>query len=402
MNSLKTRPENELLLLLARRRTDGARAARARELLRADLDWDWLQRTSLRHGVMPLVYRQLCALSDAVPPARLEAFRAKYRLNAVRNTERAGRLCRLLKMFERAGVAALPYKGPALALDAYGDLTLRQFGDLDILIRPDDLRAATGLLSAAGYVPEFELSGAREAAFKRWWYAQPFRLDEEGIYLELHWSVAPRFFSFRLDETLWTRLRTIELAGREVKAMSAADTLLLLCVHGAKDVWAKLEWVCAVAEFSARLGEAEWRECWERARAAGAERMLLVGLTLARELYDAAPPRFLAERAESSRVSKRLAARVVSELFEEEKSFHRFLGRTAFHLRARERAADRARYCALAALATSPAEWDMLALPPGLFFVYSFLRPLRLARNFLTEAKAHAPAHKTGAQRDRI
>lgn len=380
---------------------DAARAERARELLRGPVEWDWLLAMSLRHGVMPLVYRQLGALSDGVPAERLSLFRGKYQLNAVRNTERAARLCRLLRTLEGGGVAALPYKGPALALDAYGDLTLRQFGDLDILIRPGDLRRATELLRAEGYEPEFELSGAREAAFKRWWYAQPFRLGAEGVYIELHWAVAPRFFSFELDEALWTRLRTIELSGCELKALSVPDTLLLLCVHGAKDLWAKLEWVSALAEFSARLDEREWRATLESARASGAERMLLLGLLLAREMYDAELPAFVAARVESARALKPLARQVVAELFAEEKSFHSFTGRTRFHLRARERAGDRARYCARAALATSPEEWDLFALPPSLFFLYSLVRPLRLAKNFLRDAKVSAPtARRPGASRD--
>ena len=357
------------------------------------MDWDEFLRASLRQGVMPLVYRQLNdRLADAVPPERLQLFRRKYQLNAVRNTERAGRLCRLLKLFGRHGVGAIPYKGPALAVDAYGDLTLRQFGDLDMLIRPGDLAGATELLTAEGYEPEFQLSGAREEAFKKWWYVQPFSKPDDGVYLELHWSVAPRFFSFDLDAKLWTRLRTVELAGSHVKVFSVGDTLLLLCVHGAKDLWARLEWVCALSEFVARhAGEIDWREVVESARARGGERMLLLGLRLARELYETEMPDFVLRRIEASPGLRSLASQVVGELFGEDKSFDRFLGRTAFHLRARERAADKARYCARVAAATSPEEWDLLPLPPRLFFLYSFVRPLRLAKGLLLGAQTPAP-----------
>ena len=384
------------MLCCARRRLDAAREARARELLRGGINWDEFLRASLRQGVMPLVYRQLSGrLADAVPAERLRLFRQKYQLNAVRNTERAGRLCRLLKLFERHGVGAVPYKGPALAVDAYGDLTLRQFGDLDVLIRPGDLARATELLAAEGYEPEFQLSGAREEAFKKWWYVQPFSKADDGVYLELHWSVAPRFFSFDLDADLWTRLRALELVGSEVRVFSVRDTLLLLCVHGAKDLWARLEWVCALSEFVARRAdELDWREAVESARARGGERMLLLGLLLARELYDAELPDLVRRRIEASPGLKSLASQVVGELFSDEKSFDRFLGRAAFHLRARERAADRARYCARVAASTSPEEWDLLPLPPRLFFLYSFVRPLRLARGWLLGAQRPAPKER--------
>ncbi|HEV2765286.1 MAG TPA: hypothetical protein VGV38_20045, partial [Pyrinomonadaceae bacterium] len=62
---------------------------------------------------------------------------------------------------------------------------------------------------------------------------------------------------------------------------------------------------------------------------------------------------------------------------------------------------DRARYCARVAAATSPEEWDLLPLPPRFFFVYSFLRPLRLAKNFLPGAKTTAPdERRTSAAHD--
>jgi hypothetical protein len=353
--------------------------------LRAGVDWPALHTAAKRHGLTPLLYRHLSgSLAELVPAERLRQLREVFRQNAVRNLFMTGELTRLLSLFEGGGVLALPYKGPALAVDAYGDLSLRQFGDLDVLIRRGDLGRVTRVLTAEGYEPEFELSGTREAAFQKWWYVQPFRHAGTGVYLEIHWAVAPRFFSFGLKtEELWTRLRTVALGDYEVRVPSVADTLLLLCVHGAKDTWARLEWVAALAEFVRRHGEIDWHESLRQARALGVERILLLGLRLARELSEIELPEFVAARVEASRPVRSLSARVAGELTQREKSFQSFFGRASFHLRSRERVADRARYCLRAAAATSPSEWDLIPLPANLFFLYSLVRPFRFAKGLL-------------------
>jgi hypothetical protein len=387
---LETRREIELLRCCAALALSPEREARARELLREGVEWDALRAAAKSHGLTPLLFRHLSGtLADEVSAEQLERLREVYRQNAVRNLFMTGELSRLLGLFERAGVAALAYKGPALALDAYGDLTLRQFGDLDLLIRRRDLGRVTALLAAEGYEAEFELSGVREAAFQKWWYVQPFRHAGSGIYLEIHWAVAPRFFSFALEtEDLLTRSRTLGLGDGEARVPSVQDTLLLLCVHGAKDTWARLEWVAAVAEFVRRHTEIDWRESLRQAQGLGAERILLLGLKLARELSEVELPDFVVERIESSSSLRSLSARVAGELSQGEKSFQSFFGRASFHLRSRERVADRARYCLRAATATSPSEWDLFPLPGRLFFLYSLVRPLRFAKGLLSEGTA--------------
>jgi hypothetical protein len=387
---LDTQREIELLRCCAGLSLSPARETRARELLRAELNWPALLAAAKRHGLTPLLHRHLSgSLAELVPAESLRQLHEVFRQNAVRNLFMTGELCRLLKLCEGGGVTALPYKGPALAIDAYGDLSLRQFGDLDVLIRREDLGRITKLLLAEGYEPEFELSGAREAAFQKWWYVQPFRHGATGIYLEVHWAVAPRFFSFGLKtEELWTRLRTMTLGECEVRVPSVADTLLLLCVHGAKDTWARLEWVAALAEFVRRHGEIDWHQSLRQARALGVERILLLGLKLARELAQIELPEFVSARIEASRSVRSLSARVAGELTQREKSFQSFFGRASFHLRSRERVADRARYCLRAAAATSPSEWDLLPLPANLFFLYTLVRPFRKAKGLLTESRA--------------
>ncbi len=390
-------PEIELLFCCAR--TVGAETVdtRIRTLLNQGLDWDKLLRLSMKHGVMPLVYRRMSKnFAEEVPSSALLKLRERYQANAARNTFLTGELLRLMNILECEGINVLPYKGPALSIDAYNDLTLRNYSDLDVLIRQKDLAQATVLLTKEGYEGEFILEGERAQFFTKLWYVQPFRNPQSGVYLEVHWKVAPLFFSFDIDvDKFWESPRKLSLAGREIDALSLQDTLLLLCVHGAKDYWSKLEWICALDGFIYRHSEIQWDEAFRRARLLGSERMLLLGLFLTNEVCGTQLPESIAVRVKGSNPVRVLADKVLGELIAQQSGLKSFFSRTSFHLGARERLSDRAKYCARVATATSPSEWDLFQLPPNLFFIYALVRPFRRAGQAIQSFMKRQPESKS-------
>src|ERR1700749_3650084 len=117
-------------------------------------DWEYVARLARRHAVVPLVYRALQTFArGAAPEPVRKALSEKYRANAARNVLLAGELLRGSGLFESEGVRSLAYKGPALAVAAYGDLSLRRFVDLDVIVRESDLGRASELLRDLGYAP---------------------------------------------------------------------------------------------------------------------------------------------------------------------------------------------------------------------------------------------------------
>lgn len=384
-------PEAELLLLCVRPSPSPADRSRILELLRAGTDYERLLRLSLGHGLMPRVYRRLSDdFAGEVPAAELARFKEHFQTNAARNLYLTGELLRLLEAFEREGVAAVPYKGPALGSLLDGDVTSQQFADLDIIVRPSDFTRASRLLAARGYAPHFELDGeAEEAAFMRLSYVQLFTRDEGRSSVELHWQVAPRFFARPLlDEGFWQRLRKIPLRGRQVLAPSDEDLLLILAVHGTKDLWERLKWVCGLAVMLESRPDVDWRALIDGAAAKGLRRTLLLGLFLAHDLLGATLHEEVMREVERERAVAGLARVVREGVFESPPGLAR---RTLFHLRARERWRDRMRYCALFAVTTTPVDWAAMRLPRRLAFLYYFVRPLRLVGKYVlkTPRRAH-------------
>jgi len=61
-------------------------------------------------------------------------------------------LLKVLDLLTGSGVEAIPFKGPVLAVQAYGDLLMRSFVDLDILIHAKDLSRVSKILIDQGYI----------------------------------------------------------------------------------------------------------------------------------------------------------------------------------------------------------------------------------------------------------
>src|SRR5205807_1728560 len=184
---------------------------------------------------------------------------------------------------------------------------LREFGDLDILVRRADVERAKRLLLSRGYWPELSVAASHEAALLTSGYHYPLRRDD-GLAVELHWNLAPREFPYPLDaEEVWTRLRPVQLGGGTVYTLGAEDLLLFLCAHGAKHCWWRRQWVADVAELIGREGGLDWDMIVRCARARGADRMLLLGLWLAHQLLDARTPESLLARARADPTVRALA-----------------------------------------------------------------------------------------------
>jgi hypothetical protein len=341
------------------------------------VDFPRLFDLAARHRMIPLLHRYLAG-APLPAPARAE-LRARNRADAHRGLALAAELRRLLAALEGAGVEALAYKGPALAMQAYGDLSLRAFIDLDLLVRPADVPRALDVLAAEGYAPALELSPAQARYFRRVDGDWPLVHRETGLLVELHARVSSQRFCMPIGtDGLMRRAKAVAVGGGEVRTLGDDDLLLVLCAHGAKHRWKRLEWLAALAALL-RAGRGDVPATLARAAGAGARRTVLLGLALARRLLGAPLPEAVVREIEADPRLSRLLGEAEARMFDEEAGEgEETAANLAFNFRARDGLADRARYAARWLFAPSPEDWRWARLPDALFPLYRVLRPVRL------------------------
>ncbi len=333
----------ELLLCCTGVRGDAATAERITALAGEDVDWEHLRRNAFKHGVVPLLYQRLAALRPAaMPDEALARLRDDQQQNSIRSLAITAELIRLLQYLDRGGVQAVPYKGPALAQHVYGNVTIRQYGDLDILVRPRDVPRAKSLLCNEGYLPDRWPRRHREREFVRRHHAQPFQSADGRVRIELHWNFTPRALDVSFDlDALWRRLRRKPLGSADVLTLPDEDLLLVLCVHGAKHCWSRLKGIRDVAETLVVHPSLDWDWVIDEARLVGAQRMLWLGLFLAAELLGAdLPPRIRSRIVEDPMVP-RLAGDVRARLFRDDVRHAVSADAQFFYLQMRERIRER-------------------------------------------------------------
>ena len=372
--------ERELLLCCARTEASPEVAARIRELAASTkVDWDYLFQLARRHAVIPLLYLQLSREgADLIPPSFRAQLKLEYQANSARNTILTAELCSLIELFNEHDIETIPYKGPALALYAYGDLALRRFVDLDVIVRKQDVAAARDLLLREGYTLSRPLTQAQQELLQRTQHNLQFARDNRRVLLELHWEVAPHLFAQSVQENeLWQNLTTMIINDHEVKALRAEDLLFSLCVHGSRHLWERLGWICDVAELISRH-ELNWDDLQQRAAAADSERMFLLGLHLAQKLLNAKLPHYLQQRCATDPRLESLATKVVEHLFNGPTHVPA-TSREIFeyNLGVRTSVSARARYLVHM---LRPTDSDLSAHPlPGRFaLAYYVTRPFRL------------------------
>lgn len=347
----------------------------------APLDWTELVRKALHHGVAGLLCRALLALPDAeVPEDIREAARLHLANVEAEGAERARQTFDVLDTLEADGIAALAFKGVALAAMAHADAALRPSRDIDVLVREGDMARAVASLAKLEYRPR-ETFSARITRASHASYGQDILFARGRLPVEPHWAFAPASYAVDLDlDSLWRRTIALPIAGRTVRALSPEDTLLVACLHGAKEKWWRLLWVADVAALMHRHPALDWSAIAQRAADAGMLRILRLGLGLARALFSIRLPGDLANEIERDEACGRLIDECRRRIFAEAGNPGSVFHVSRFHWSARERMRDRVRYVWRTVSTPRDIHYRMIALPDALVFGYV---PLKLVHDYL-------------------
>ena len=381
-NSLLGRPEIKLLLCCGTTYISKEKSEQIRSLMQTDLDWAYLLETAGRHGLISLLYRNLGKTGGhSVPTSVMDRLRNHFYLNARHNALLTEELNRLLCLFEEHGIVAIPFKGPALAEELYGDISCREIFDLDVLVKREDVLRGMDLMASLGYTSQSRFTKGQMEAYLAAHNEISFANEEKKVIVELQWEIAPRYFGFPIAPLrLWDHNQVRSKSGYLYPPPE--EMLLMLCVHGAKDLWEQLKWICDVAELLRVHKDLDWEKTTELAYDSGGRRMLFLGLLLAKDLFDASIPEKIVKEIEADSKVRRLATKVEEGLFRKSNGGFSILRSFFFYLKAKERLRDQIQYCVGLAMTTTPGDWALLKLPRSLFLLYFLIRPIRLIKKY--------------------
>jgi Uncharacterised nucleotidyltransferase len=347
-------------------------------LVRDPFSWPLFLQHAGEHRVVPLVAAGGRDLDQAlIPPELRDKLRELDRAHTLAALQLTAELFRLLAHFANAGIQVLITKGPALAVRCYDEPGMRQYGDLDVVIREADIRVATQTMLQLTYEPRVPLS-AINAQKTVGEYA--FLKPGTDLLVEFHTERTFRYHPRPLQiEKLFERSAYVVIDGRDVPVLSLEDELVLICVHGAKHFWERLMWIADAAALISRQAM-DWNRALAVANEVGAQRILRLGLCLAADLLGAELPVHLEATVQSDRTVAKLAAQIESRLAHRELHEIGIFQRAAFRVRMRGGLLSGLAYLLRLSLTPTEEDWTRGREGDRRALVDAISRPLRLAR----------------------
>ena len=372
-------PEWEMLLAAA---SPADATATMSRLIGHPFDWVLFERLAETHGLLPMAASKLGVL-PGIPNAMTAELHKICQENARRSLWFAGELFSIIETLSAAGVLAIPYKGPTLAATAQGDLVLRQFHDLDILILRKDWARSKKALIDAGFSPKLDLTAREEKAYLESACDFTFHHPPVKNVLEIHWDLVPNFYSVQIPlDHLAARAKAVELCGRAIPSLAPEDLLLCLMVHGAKHAWSRLCWLSDIAYLIQRV-EIDWKTVRRRAERWRIARITRIGLFLTRWMLGAEIPQAVEAWMQQDAETAVLAETLSHNMFHDCKILTESLAYFWLFARQREDVRDRVRLFARLATTSTLSEWRSVRLPEPLFPLYGAVRAWRLGQRFV-------------------
>jgi putative nucleotidyltransferase-like protein len=357
-------PEFQLLLEVIRQLS---RAPAAELNLSADgLDPGPLTQLAVRHGLAGL-------LALGLPnghPAQVAVAQVAS-LARLRSMEGAAALAGVSEALDVAGIRHIAFKGPSTAIRFYGDLGLRPFLDVDVLVEEEDLEEAFFVAAGMGY----ELDPRLDTQYLDFTSSKHLSQVRGSVRLELHHRLFNDKGIGHQFKEYWHRRDHLGIGSTVVPCLGREDAIFHAAIHGTSHAFLSLKWLADLACLQ-RSGEG-WPQALKQAEDCGMKNSFLCGPTLLKEMGAAAsaarglgdPPRQLRRLVAASRRS-----------WEMDYDALLFLTHQRFRM-----LPPGPRLAEVIRVAFKPTASDWRAVPwlsPRVPLVFSLLRPVRVALKY--------------------
>lgn len=239
------------------------------------------------HGVFPLVYHTLKEYSFIIPEDVV--LKMKYiNLNiAKQNMLMTSELIKIMKLLEENNVEAISFKGPTLSQMAYGDITLRQYSDLDILVKSKNVKEAFEILKKNNYISKY----SSELLDNKYLFdvSKDIILYNEKATVELHWKLfEKRFFSFsnNFNEQIFEHTSFISINNSNIRVLSIEFFVFYLIIHGSKHYWERIEWLNDIHRILLQNTNLDYKKLFNYSLKLNARKMTATSLLMLEKFYN--------------------------------------------------------------------------------------------------------------------
>jgi len=331
-----------------------------KQLLARPVNWPQFKQLAQYHGVVPLVSKALHQLSSSnIPTEILYEFSTYVQASLVLKRLILEEMLTISKAFSQEEVKVVPFKGPILALSVYKSLELREFLDLDLLIKPSQIKKAQAILVTLGYTRRGNQEPSEGGSPSLY---HNFTKCNGMFLVDLQIGIRGANFFFSLDHKIfWNNLEVFRIKGQEVLTFTPEILLIILCLHGTKHVWATAKWIGDIAELLRKNPQLDWSQVENLSGEMHCFRQVLMGICLAHQMFAIPLPPTIHRRIQNDKDILRLSYGIPSSLIHNPKHQVHEKHRKAFFLSLKETNGERLRYALQICAHKSPVIHESLS-----------------------------------------
>ncbi|MGN7229583.1 nucleotidyltransferase domain-containing protein [Priestia megaterium] len=218
------------------------------QVLCSDIDWNLFIKLTLHHRVYPLINFKIKMLDGEIVPTHVVQFlHQQYKRNTFQMLRLSAEMEQVSRLFSKQQIPTLFLKGPVLAQDLYGDISLRTSSDLDFLIPIQHLEKAEKLLLNLGY----EKDDYIQTVLNDWQWRHhhvTYIHSNKEMKLEIHWRLHPGPGKEPSFDELWKRKTRSSITSYPVYLLGTEDLFQFLVSHGARHGWSRLRWLVDIQQ----------------------------------------------------------------------------------------------------------------------------------------------------------
>lgn len=289
--------------------------------------------------------------------------------NKMQMLQKTSTLIHITKNIEKQGIPIIALKGPALALQLYGDVGMRYSSDLDFLVLPEHLEPINEILLSLGftnYYPNYPFTSRQKKFYINNYNHIIYTHPKVKGNIEIHWQL-PQLSPYISDSTAYfDNIETIDLAEHSIHVLSSNIEPYYLAAHGAAHSFYRLAWLYDV-------GLLYNAKNWDMHNAYGSKNKELTKLVNTVHTLHEAIFNISLDKAEPiNNLFIKHCIKTIGQI--KDKAYkpwiiREYIGKILLCPR------RKLNILSLKPLLTSPRDWNTISLPDFLFFLYFILRP---------------------------
>jgi hypothetical protein len=373
--------EIEFIVCLSRLPLTVDRLERARELANGELDWSYTYEAACYHGVFIAFFTNVKKhFWTVVPPQLAKALTVQKNHLTHQTLSLVGTFLAFHAELEKQNIESAVFKGPTLAATAYGDLLMREFSDIDVLVAKKDVSKVQQILLDTGYSllpviePPLEGDFLRSKPYLDLTCEQTFSKSSPVGLIDLHWEIQPTHLFPIETQEVFENLVSVNIENRQIKTIEPNLLFVVLAVHATKHRWERLVWICDSAELLKTPEQFDWQKVFSIASRLHVTDSVAIALLLANRVFGSTIPP-LPSTVQTAKLNELYPQIIANLSLLDMDGPGSNMRAWLFCTSLQNGFFDKMRYLAAEFLKPNIADFMRLRLPRPLFFIYYILHP---------------------------